>query len=83
MPTDFGRPFINIQKYYSSFKAAEWCNWIILYSIPLLHKYPSKKYLNGWSNFVKATKLCLNQILSKDELKEIKILFIKFIKHYE
>ncbi|CAG8832395.1 6954_t:CDS:2, partial [Gigaspora margarita] len=63
MPTDFGRPLINIQKYYLSFKAEE--------------------YLNGWTNFVKATKLCLNQTLSKDELEEIRILFIKFIKHYE
>jgi hypothetical protein len=43
MPISFGRPLINIQKYYSSFKAEEWCNWIILYSLPLLQNYLSEK----------------------------------------
>ena len=43
MPISFGRPLIDIQKYYSSFKAEEWCNWIILYSLPLLQNYLPEK----------------------------------------
>ena len=44
MPLDFGRPPINIQRHSAAFKAEEWLNWIILYSIPLLHNYLSERY---------------------------------------
>ncbi|CAG8856950.1 17555_t:CDS:2, partial [Gigaspora margarita] len=27
MPSEFGRPLINIQKYYNSLKAEDWYNW--------------------------------------------------------
>jgi len=36
MPLDFGRPPINIQRYSAGFKAEDWLNWVVLYSIPLL-----------------------------------------------
>ena len=36
MPYEFGRPLIDIVKHSGSFKAEEWTNWVILYSIPLL-----------------------------------------------
>lgn len=39
MPLDFGRPPINIQQHSAAFKAEEWLNWIILYSLPLLQGY--------------------------------------------
>ena len=42
MPTEFGRPPMNI-KYFKGFKAEEWMNWTILYSIPLLIPYMNKK----------------------------------------
>jgi hypothetical protein len=42
IPRDFGRPPINIS-HHNAFKAEEWCNWIILYSIPLLLPYLPKQ----------------------------------------
>jgi hypothetical protein len=42
MPSEFGRPPMNI-KYFKGFKAEEWMNWTILYSIPLLIPYMNKK----------------------------------------
>jgi len=42
MPSEFGRPPMNI-KYFKGFKAEEWMNWTILYSIPLLLPYMNKE----------------------------------------
>jgi len=42
MPSEFGRPPMNI-KHFKGFKAEEWMNWTILYSIPLLIPYMNKK----------------------------------------
>lgn len=36
MPPDIGRPPRNIVKHSAGFKAVEWANWIILFSLPLL-----------------------------------------------
>jgi hypothetical protein len=36
IPSVFGRPPRNIFKHNAGYKAEEWANWIILYSIPLL-----------------------------------------------
>ncbi|CAG8824867.1 10082_t:CDS:1, partial [Cetraspora pellucida] len=40
-------------------------------------------HINGWAKFVRATQLCLEPIISNEELKEIKMLFIDFINYYE
>lgn len=37
VPSVYGRPLRNIMKYWKSFKAAEWSNRILLYSVLLLH----------------------------------------------
>ena len=36
MPSDFGRPPIDIQRHSAGFKAEDWKNWVVLYSLPLL-----------------------------------------------
>ena len=36
MPLDFGRPPIDIQRHSAAFKAEDWTNWVMLYSLPLL-----------------------------------------------
>ncbi|CAG8541493.1 8207_t:CDS:2, partial [Cetraspora pellucida] len=78
MPLEFGRPPINIQKYYNTLKAEDWYNWMVLYSLPLF-----QGHMNGWAKFVKAVQLCLEPIISKKELQEIKELFISFVNYYE
>ncbi|CAI2198272.1 2876_t:CDS:2, partial [Funneliformis geosporum] len=42
MPLDFGHPPIDIQRYSALFKAEDWSNWVILYSLPLLQDYLSE-----------------------------------------
>ncbi|RIA98244.1 hypothetical protein C1645_731794 [Glomus cerebriforme] len=65
MPMGFGRPPINILKYHSAFKAEDWYNWIVLYSLPLLHNYLPIRHINGWARFVRMTQLCLELTISR------------------
>jgi len=44
MPTEIGRPPRGIFKYHNGYKAVEWRNWIILFSLPLLKAYLDKRY---------------------------------------
>ncbi|CAG8716739.1 6875_t:CDS:2, partial [Gigaspora rosea] len=74
MPLEFGRPPINIQRYYNGFKAENWYNWTVLYSLPLFQNHLPAKYINGWAKFVRATQLCLEPTITNEELKEIKVL---------
>ncbi|EXX77849.1 hypothetical protein RirG_020040 [Rhizophagus irregularis DAOM 197198w] len=83
MPMGFGRPPINILKHHSAFKAEDWYNWIVLYSLPLLHNYLPTRHINGWARFVRATQLCLEPTISRQELEEIRLIFIRFIHYYE
>ncbi|PKY63216.1 hypothetical protein RhiirA4_491415 [Rhizophagus irregularis] len=64
MSLDFGRPSIDIQKHFAEFKAENWTNWVILYSLPLLQNYLPERYLNRWAKFVHAVKLCLKKNIS-------------------
>ena len=45
MPLDIGKPPRDISKHHAGFKAVEWRNWIIHYSIPLLIKYLPERYI--------------------------------------
>ena len=39
IPADFRRPSIDIHKYSAGFKAEDWSNWVIFYSLPTLHNH--------------------------------------------
>jgi hypothetical protein len=47
MPYKFGRPLVDILRYSNAFKAEEWTNWVILYSIPLLSENLDKKLVKN------------------------------------
>ena len=40
---EFERPPCNIFKHHARYKAEEWANWIILYSVPLLKSHLQDK----------------------------------------
>ncbi|CAB4425654.1 unnamed protein product [Rhizophagus irregularis] len=61
----------------------EWRNWIILFSLPLLKVYLDKRHLQGWANFVKAVKLCLEPEISEEQIDDVQILLKKFSDYYE
>jgi len=45
IPNEIGRPPRDIFKYHNGYKAVEWRNWIILFSLPLLKTQLDKRYL--------------------------------------
>ena len=45
MPVEIGHLPRDIFKYHNGYKAVEWRNWIILFSLPLLKAYLDKRYL--------------------------------------
>ncbi|GET04500.1 hypothetical protein GLOIN_2v1644898 [Rhizophagus clarus] len=84
MPNDIGRPPRDIHKYHNGYKAVEWRNWIILFSLLLLREYLEKRYLSKrWSNIVKAVKLCLEPVISEDQVDDVQQLLIKFLDYYK
>ncbi|PKB96659.1 hypothetical protein RhiirA5_385197, partial [Rhizophagus irregularis] len=83
MPIEIGRPPRDIFKYHNGYKAVEWRNWIILFSLPLLKVYLDKRHLQGWANFVKSVKLCLEPEISEEQIDDVQILLKKFSDYYE
>ena len=65
MPTDIGRPPRDIFKYHNGYKAVEWRNWIILFSLPLLEAYLDKRYL------AKKVNIFLNILTNQIKIKFI------------
>ncbi|RIA93937.1 hypothetical protein C1645_735125 [Glomus cerebriforme] len=43
---EIGHPPHDIFKYHNGYKAVEWKNWMILFSLPLLKAYLDKRYFN-------------------------------------
>ncbi|CAI2194273.1 7731_t:CDS:2, partial [Funneliformis geosporum] len=68
IPLEFGRLLHDIFKHFNGFKAAEWSNWIIMYSESFLQNKLPILYLKGWINFVEAVKICLQQKITHKDL---------------
>jgi uncharacterized protein YebE (UPF0316 family) len=41
------------------------------------------RYLDAWSNFVKAVRLCLQRNMTQDDLNQVQNLLLDFYIHYE
>ncbi|GET62406.1 transposase domain-containing protein [Rhizophagus irregularis DAOM 181602=DAOM 197198] len=52
MPSDIGHPPRNIIKHSAGFKAVEWANWIILFSLPLLKGRLPQRYQSSLWNYI-------------------------------
>ena len=123
MPVKIGRPSRDIFKHHNGYKAVEWRNWIILFSLPLfivliyiyftylllcfftnsvgvfsfwrsvtsaVLEIPKSKiyfllnrHLQGWSNFVRAVKLCLEPEISEEQIDDVQKLLKRFLDYYE
>ncbi|CAB4401775.1 unnamed protein product [Rhizophagus irregularis] len=83
MPNEIERLSQDILKYHNGYKAVEWRNWIILFSLPLLRKYLDKRHLQEWSNIVKAVKLCLEPVILEDQVDDGQQLLKKLLDYYE
>ncbi|GET66786.1 hypothetical protein GLOIN_2v1644898 [Rhizophagus irregularis DAOM 181602=DAOM 197198] len=70
MPIEIGRPPRDIFKYHNGYKAVEWRNWIILFSLPLL----KVKFYFSFG---------LEPEISEEQIDDVQILLKKFSDYYE
>jgi hypothetical protein len=86
IPSSFGRPPRDITKHVGGWKAEEWQNWIVLYSMPILVSTTGSDfaiYLRGWAKLVRAVQLCIQPTITLAQVQEVRQLFVDFVQHYE
>lgn len=60
-------------------KAREWENWILYYSLPIIYLYLDKKYVSHWLLLVEALYILLKEEITIDELNHADELLHKFV----
>ncbi|CAB5181446.1 unnamed protein product [Rhizophagus irregularis] len=58
-------------------------NAFILRECGTVNVYLDKRHLQGWANFVKSVKLCLEPEISEEQIDDVQILLKKFSDYYE
>ncbi len=67
---------LGLRKYW---KATEWRNWLLYYSIPCLQDILPTQYLRHWTILVEASFLALKDDISYDEIDRIDQLLNEFV----
>ena len=83
MPHNIGRIPNKIEGRFSGFKAGEWKNWTLIFSVFCLESILPKPHILVWKLFVKACYLLCQQTLSKDHAKQAHDLLVKFNEEAE
>ena len=83
LPSDIGRIPQKISSGFASFKADQFKNWIILYSIPALSSILPDNHLECWRHFVLACRRLCQQSLSTEDINIADALLIRFCKKVE
>lgn len=83
IPVSVSRTPRDISRHSSSFKATEWFEFILIYSIPLLQDRLPSYALDTWLQFVKGVKLALKVELTMDEVMVLEEHFRTFVVETE
>ncbi|KAL5506437.1 hypothetical protein EMCRGX_G008072 [Ephydatia muelleri] len=68
VPPFLGRIPHKIESKVSSLTADQWKNWVLVYSVPILHTILTLDDLRCWSHFVEACSLLLKPIVTIDDV---------------
>ncbi len=83
IPTGIGRIPHKIRSGFSAFTADKWKNWVLYYSLLVLHDILDKEHLECWRHFVLACRnLCCKE-LSLHQLQLGHSLLLQFCKRTE
>jgi hypothetical protein len=82
LPASMGRLLRSIED-SNTYKAEEWRHWVCRYSIPFLAGKLPIRHLDHWAKFVRATQICMREIITYSQVKEIRQLFAEFVDGYE
>ena len=80
---DVGRIPRKIETGFSTFKAEQYKNWIIFYSIPSLFDILPSEHLECWRHFVLACRILSQHKISRIELDLADALLMQFCKRVE
>ena len=84
MPSCYGAAVPNIATDWSSFSAEAWSQWgLFIGPVILNHRFKHIKYYNHFCDLVHLINLCLQYQLSDNELLEIRMGFIEWVRKYE
>ncbi|XP_077521119.1 uncharacterized protein LOC144132521 [Amblyomma americanum] len=59
-------------------KAKEWENWILFYSLPVLEGILEKKYLDHWAHLVEAIQILVQEKISSSDLNVAEVYLVTF-----
>jgi len=82
-PADCGRLPSNISSSYSSFTAAQWRNWITIYSPVVLKGLLPVEHLRCWLLFVQACQLLCRRIIQNFDVVTADLYLLNFCKKFE
>lgn len=68
---------------YNQYKAKEWENWLIYYSVPILSKILSKRRFQHWILFVEAVYIGINSHITLNQLNHANELLYQFVSKME
>ncbi|CAD6217935.1 GSCOCG00011402001-RA-CDS [Cotesia congregata] len=68
---------------FKHFKASEFYNWTLFYSLPALNGYLQLQYLDHWMLLVKGLFILLKTTITKEDMNEAEYLFSSFVEEIE
>ena len=81
--SDIGRLPGNIKSNYGGYTAAQWKNFVLLFSMYSLKDVLPHEHLHYWQSFVLACRLLCKPCITKTELKMADCKLLDFLKEYE
>jgi len=81
--TGEGRLPHKIASNHGRYKALQWKNWTVIYSISALQDLLPDKHMNCWHTFVMACRLLTVPALLQSGLKKADMLLLKFCNQFE
>ena len=76
--TSIGRIPRKIGTNYGSYKAEEWKNWTVTFSMYALHGILPDNHLRIWERFVMACRILCQPVISKEEIMKSDALLVNF-----
>ena len=83
VPSGIGRIPVKIQSGFSNFTADQWKNWVLYFSILVLHDIVTGSVMECWQHFVLACRKLVTRTVSTDNVKLGDALLLQFCRRTE
>ena len=83
IPTSYGRALRDISTYHKSFKAEEWCSFLLYYSPILLRERLLPDLYTNYMKLVSAIEIAIDYEITHQDVENVKRLLREFVCGYE